>query len=225
MTLSPLVTLTIAAFAAKFPVPQMPAGATASDDAFENLCRIWSFNLAQQVRFDTADPRWGVKNAGGGRPQSKDSISFNDVRLWNFDLLSGVGTGHPTLVKDPQGADITGQTFMAVSPVDRLGTGGQVPPVEQPPVQPPPVAGVSREEVQRLIAAAVEAMGAAASQMIDDALARATADGRTVTRDSLNAAVGQAIDLVVPQLWIKTRSRTMWGHQHDVETQVERRKP
>jgi hypothetical protein len=127
---------TIARYAQRFPVPQM-SGSGPSDDAFENVCRAWCRALAEQVQFETGDARWGVKNAGGSRPQSKDSLAFNGPRLINYDLLGGVGTGHPSLVGQPAGEDITGQTFMPVTGVDHLG--GAPPPRPVPvPGQPPP---------------------------------------------------------------------------------------
>lgn len=128
MTLPDRVRDTITAFVARFPIPQM-SGPGPSDDAFENVCRAWMLALAEQIRYVTGDPAWGVKNAGGGRPQSKDSISYAGERLWNFDILTGVGTGHPALNIPTEGEDIAGQSFMPVQPVDHLG----VAPPQGPP--------------------------------------------------------------------------------------------
>jgi hypothetical protein len=126
-------------FVAKFPIPQgsgpedfdpQTGGASA---AFENKARMWVYRLAQQIRYETNNPAWGVKNAGGGRPQSKDSLANNGPRLINYDLMTAVSSGHPTLVPDPQGEDITGQTFMPVEPVNHLEA-----PVPQPDPTPVP---------------------------------------------------------------------------------------
>jgi hypothetical protein len=135
--LAPFIVDVIRRFVAVFPVPQMPASATKSDEPFENECRRWCFSLAEQVQFDTGDPDWGVKNAGGGRPQSKDSLTYNGPRLFNYDLLTGVGTGHPSLNLAVRGEDITGQSFMRVTAVNHLGGGPPKTPPKTPPAQPP----------------------------------------------------------------------------------------
>src|SRR6185436_12793044 len=120
------------AFVAKVPVPAggpNPAGA-----AFEERCRAWTRSLAQQIVFSTNDRSWGCKNAGGGRPQSKDALAHQvGGNLFGFDLLFGVGTGSPSLVPSPSGEDITGQVFMPVDPVDHLGGA----PASGPAVAPP----------------------------------------------------------------------------------------
>jgi hypothetical protein len=118
---------------ARFEVPQGSPGA-----AVEEACRQWSRNFSQQVRFETNNPRWGMKNAGGGRPTSKDTIAFDlgDGRIRIWDLISGAGTGRGTLVADPHSEDITGQVFEPQPPVDHLGVGQ--PPVENPPPTTPP---------------------------------------------------------------------------------------
>jgi len=118
-------------YVARFPVPQM-AGPGPSDEAFENVCRAWSKALAEQLQFDSLDPRWGVKNAGGGRPQSKDAIAYNGPRLMGYDMLLGVGTGHPSLNRGVVGEDITGQSFMPVRAVNHLAVGPSVP-IDTPP--------------------------------------------------------------------------------------------
>lgn len=129
----------ITRYTARFPVPS--GGPNPADDAFENRCRTWVFGLAEQACFETSDPRWGVKNAGGGRPQSKDSLTFNGPALINYDLLSGVGTGSPTLVGHPSGEDITGQTFIPVKPVDHLGGAAPAPTPAPGPTAPPTDSG------------------------------------------------------------------------------------
>lgn len=147
--LSSSVLSIVGRYVQKFPIPQ---GAGPEDfdpvnngasSRFEDKARGWVLGLAEQVRFETGDARWGVKNAGGGRPQSKDSLTFNGPRLVNYDMLSGVGTGHPVLVGQPGGEDITGQTFIPVFPVDHLGSGaGHTEPIPTPssPQALPPVA-------------------------------------------------------------------------------------
>lgn len=118
----------------KFPVPQGAQG-----DAFEEQARQWSIKLSQQVRFTTGDPRWGMKNAGGGRPTSKDTLAYDlgDGRIRIWDLLSGTGTGRPTLVSDPQSEEVTGQQFEPQPAVNHVGAGGPVAPPTPVPVPVP----------------------------------------------------------------------------------------
>jgi hypothetical protein len=111
-------------FAAKFPLPQGQPG-----DAHENRCRDWCRQFAEQVRFTTGDEDWGVKRAAG--PQSKDTIAENrgNGKMIVFDLMTGAGTGHPTLNVHPHGEEVgDGQTFIPVAPVDHLGSGPVPPP-------------------------------------------------------------------------------------------------
>lgn len=145
------------AYVAQFPVPS--GGPNPADEAFENRCRAWVRGLAEQVRFSLNDAAWGCKNAGGGRPQSKDALAHQvGPTLYGYDLLFGVGTGSPSLVPSPSGEDITGQTFMAVQPVDHLG-GSQ--PAPGPDPQPP---NTDYEDLKRR----VEALEATALKHGDD---------------------------------------------------------
>lgn len=111
----------------QYPVPQ---GAPGED--FEERARQWSIAFAEQVAFEQG-PMWGMKRADPNRPISKDTISYylddGGVRIW--DLLSGTGTGRPTLNLDPESQDLPGQFFVRVTPTNHLG-------VVQPPVQPTP---------------------------------------------------------------------------------------
>lgn len=123
-------------FVARFPVPQGVPG-----DAIEEEARQWSRRLSQQVQFDTGDARYGMKNAGGGRPTSKDTLAFDlgggRIRIW--DLISGAGTGHGALVSDPQSVDITGQVFEPQPAINHVG--GATQPGTDPgtPTNPGPV--------------------------------------------------------------------------------------
>ena len=106
-------------FAQRFPLPQTPGGG----EEHENRCRAWCLKFAEQVRFSTGDDAWGVKRAGEGRPQSKDTIArkLEGTRLAVFDLMLGAGTGAPTLVGEPHGEEVTDQVFIPVNPVNHLG--------------------------------------------------------------------------------------------------------
>jgi hypothetical protein len=122
------------AYVAKFPVPA--GGPNPADEAFENRCRQWVRGMAEQIVFSTSDPSWGCKNAGGGRPQSKDVLAHQvGGTLFAYDLLFGVGTGSPSLVPGPSGEDVTGQVFMPVQAKDHIGGGTAQPP--GPGLQPP----------------------------------------------------------------------------------------
>ena len=144
-------------YVTRYPVPQM-SGPGPSDSAFEDTCRQWCLYLAEQVAHDTGDSSWGVKNAGGGRPQSKDSLSQQTGgKLINFDLLSGVGTGHPTLVEQPSGEDITGQAFMPVLAIDHLGS---EPPPPAPPPDDLPVLDPSIAELRAELTTAIDRLNA-----------------------------------------------------------------
>lgn len=135
--LEPSVLTVVRQFAAQYPVPS--GGPNPADEAFENQCRLWTKMLAEQIAFSFPGQGFGTKNAGGGRPQSKDSLArFANGRLINYDMLGGVGTGSPTLLMDPDGVDITGQTFIPVTPINHLATVPPPVPPTQPPVPPIP---------------------------------------------------------------------------------------
>lgn len=105
-------------------IPHPTGGPNPADPPFEDKCRAWTKGAAQQIVFSTGDRSWGCKNAGGGRPQSKDSIAeVVGPTLFGYDTLFGVGTGDPSLNPNPVGEDITGQVFMPVEPFDHIGAG------------------------------------------------------------------------------------------------------
>jgi hypothetical protein len=163
------------AFVAKVPVPA--GGPNPADSAFEDRCRAWTRSLAQQIVFSTNDRSWGCKNAGGGRPQSKDALAHQvGGNLFGFDLLFGVGTGSPSLVPSPSGEDITGQVFMPVDPVDHLGGA---------PAPGPAVAAPTGDLAPRV--AALEAAVKAADSKIQDAL-RTAAEAVAAAQDAVRQA-------------------------------------
>src|SRR5258705_121306 len=74
-----------------------------------------------QMRFELGD-LWGTKDAGGGRPPSKDSIAYNDPNgLVNWDWQNGT-TRKPIVVFGQSGEPIPGQHFIAVAPVNHLSS-------------------------------------------------------------------------------------------------------
>jgi hypothetical protein len=104
--------------------------------------RQWIKMTAEQVAYDI-DPDWGVKNAGGGRPQGKDALAHrlgpepDAFECW--DLVDG---NTRKVVANPEyhaREMLRGQQFMAVAPTNHLGTPAppDPPPIEPPPVEPP----------------------------------------------------------------------------------------
>jgi hypothetical protein len=84
--------------------------------------------FAQQLAF-TVDPAWGTKNAGGGRPQSKDAVArFVDGELCGWDIVNGTtrelqfGAGEP----------IPGQEFIPVVAINHNGTTPEPEPEPEP---------------------------------------------------------------------------------------------
>lgn len=132
MKLSADVKALRARYVSKYPVPQGSPGA-----AHEERCRQWSIRFAEQCAFSLPGQGYGMKRASPSRPISKDTLSQKtDVHFVAWDMLHGTGTGHPTVAPDPSSMDITGQTFVPVTPADHLG--GAAPPVEPPTTPPTP---------------------------------------------------------------------------------------
>jgi hypothetical protein len=117
------------------------AGGT--DDERRQLTRL----IVEQVRFEFG-PDWGTKSAGVGRPPSKDSLAHRvGATLMGCDWQNG-GTREPFT---PVGcADITGQLFIEVSPINHLGLVGPVDPGPPPP-------GTCQDTTDTLTAIASEA--------------------------------------------------------------------
>lgn len=106
--------------------------ARGSDDDRRALTRLMAEQLATQ------DPKWGTKSADPGRPPSKDAVAYNGASLWGWDTINGTSR-EVQVAAGQEGEDITGQTFIAVTPTDHLGTGQlPIPPIPPiPPTQPP----------------------------------------------------------------------------------------
>jgi hypothetical protein len=98
--------------------------------------RALILKIAQQLAFELG-PAWGTKDAGGGRPQSKDAIAYFDgSTLYGADCFNG-STRKPA-VPDVL-TELPGQHFISVTATDHLGaaTGGGTVPA------PAPVGGFS----------------------------------------------------------------------------------
>lgn len=99
--------------------------ASGSDDDRRALTR----KMAEQLA--TLDPRWGTKSADPGRPPSKDAVAYPvGDRLFAWDTING-STRQVSVTAGQEGEDITGQTFIPVTPTNHLGTAPvpQTPPV------------------------------------------------------------------------------------------------
>lgn len=82
--------------------------------------------FAEQLAF-TVGPQWGTKNAGSGRPQSKDAVArFVDGTLCGWDIVNGttreLSFGH--------GEPIPGQEFIPVFATNHLGGVIDPPPTD-----------------------------------------------------------------------------------------------
>lgn len=127
-------------YVAAFPVPQGEPG-----DAFEERARQWSIRFAEQVAFEIPDQGYGMKRADQGRPISKDTLARwappGALLIW--DLLAGTGTGKPSLVQNPSSQDVTGQTFVAVTPTNHLRAVPAPKPPDTPGTPQPPAVDLS----------------------------------------------------------------------------------
>lgn len=131
MKLPTAVLVTRDRYVAAFPLWTMPAGAAAEERA-----RTWTLGLIAQIVFEFPGSDYGSKRADASRPLSKDGIAQQlGPQLLVWDLLSGAGTGQPTLTKNPDAEDITGQIFEIV--IGRDVIGGGVPEPGPTPPQPP----------------------------------------------------------------------------------------
>lgn len=118
-------------FAAKIPPPPPPDGQ--SHDSWDAAWRVWTGRVARQF-CHTFGVGWGHKRADPNRPLSADCIAYKAVSVFaGFDLRNGTTF---QLVTRPGQTDLAGQVFVAVEPVDALGT---PLPTEPLPPEPTPV--------------------------------------------------------------------------------------
>lgn len=123
------------AYVAAFPLWHgMPVDTPEQVALAEDRARQWVYGFQQQVAYSLPGQSYGSKRASATRPVTKDGLAQQtNGRLIVWDMLSGAGTGSPTLTENPSGEDITGQIFVPVAPANLLGL-SQVPPG---PTQPP----------------------------------------------------------------------------------------
>ncbi len=125
-------------YVAAFPLWSMPVDPNdpASVAAAENRARTWTLGLVAQIVFEFPGSNYGSKRASPTRPLSKDGIAQQlgpQILVW--DMLSGAGTGSPTLTSNPDSEDISSQIFEIIIGRDVIGDG--VPEPGPSPPQPP----------------------------------------------------------------------------------------
>ena len=91
-----------------------------SDDGQRTLARY----VAEQVRFNTGDNRWGVKSSSSSNPQGPSQLAYNDdvkSQLYCWRWLDGMNAGKPNgVLSQPVFMDITGQNFISVDAINHL---------------------------------------------------------------------------------------------------------
>jgi hypothetical protein len=118
-------------YVAAFPLWNVPV------EQADDTARQWTLGLIAQFVWEHPNQGYGSKRADAGRPLSKDSVAQKvGAQILNWDMLSGTGTGHPTLVLNPDSQDISDQIWEFVQGRDIIG-GHPVPP-EPTPVPPQP---------------------------------------------------------------------------------------
>lgn len=121
-------------------VAAFPLWVMAPGEAAEDRARTWTLGLIAQVAFEHPTALYGSKRAAKGNPLSKDSMAQpqGNGRLYAWDLLSGAGTGAPTIVAHPESVDITGQIFEPVTGADVIGGAPSTTPPTTPPATSAP---------------------------------------------------------------------------------------
>ena len=124
MTWTPDLSSLLQQFAAEYPAP------TAGD----NSARDWILNFAQQVCYSRGSA-YGTKSTSPQSPQTKDVLAYRTLaNLYGWDLLYASGSSDCRVVFNPETMDITGQTFIAVQPINHLA----LTPVPPTPPDPDP---------------------------------------------------------------------------------------
>jgi len=132
MKLPAAVLNTRSRYVATFPLWVMPPGPDAEERA-----RQWTLYLVAQIVYEFPGQGYGSKRADNSRPISKDSLAqTGEGLLFNWDMLSGAGTGAPRLTDNPDGENITGQIFVPVNGLNVIGGATPTPPTPTP--TPPP---------------------------------------------------------------------------------------
>lgn len=172
--------------------------------------RAWIRKAAEQMAF-TVEPSWGTKNAGGGRPPSKDALArIVGGTLCGWDIVNG-NTRELTF---GEGAPLPGQAFIVVSPVNHIG--GTITPT------PPPADAITRAELDAALATLALDLrleiGGLLSHIGDRVLALEARP--PIDLQALNAAIEAALANYEAA---GTTGRTL-AHTHSVTLRITRRK-
>lgn len=101
--------------------------------------RVFARRVAEQFAFSFPGEGWGSKDAGGGRPPTKDVVArLRNGVLDGWELVDGASRS----VKCNDHITLDGQHFIAVQPIDYLSS---APP---PPPPPPPGDFVTHAEAR-----------------------------------------------------------------------------
>jgi hypothetical protein len=173
--------------------------------------------FAEQLAF-TVDRAWGTKNAGGGRPPSKDAVArMVGGTLCGWDIVNGttreLSFGH--------GEPLPGQEFIAVTPTNHLGG---TPPDPEPSNHEARIAALEAQ---------IKAQGSGLTALADEiaALRRRSVDidervvrleqkpGLTPEQDADLAAVRAFLEALKQGLGLKTGTtlpNPFRAHDHPV---------
>lgn len=121
--------------------------------------REFALKVAQQFAFSFPGEGWGSKSAGPGRPPTKDAVARqHDGVLEGWDLVDGTSRE----VTCTTHLDLTGQIFLAVTPLNHLGTGGTTDP---PPPPPQPSGAATADLQQQQLAILLQILGKLDAQL------------------------------------------------------------
>lgn len=149
--------------------------------------RALILKIAQQLAFELG-PQWGTKDAGGGRPPSKDEIAYYDgSTLYGADCFNG-STRKPA-VPDVL-TELPGQHFISVTPVNYLvlATGGGSTPAPVP-------AGSPGAALDATIAALKADIAALVAKLTDQAAKIAALEARPAGGNVTGIADGSTVAL------------------------------
>jgi hypothetical protein len=164
--------------------------------------RAFTLRVAQQVKRDFG-PAWGTKRADPGRPSSKDAIARKtDALLVSWDLINGsTREVHPAPI---MGEDISDQVFVAVDPVDHLGS---VPVPDPPPSVPQPDYAEQIADLKAQIAAllirVLDVQQTAVKASTDASYARGQVQG-----------IQEALPKRLANLKVRGTNGRSWSHSH-----------
>lgn len=158
---------------------KFPALNKGDDDTRREFARM----VAEQFAFAFPGEGWGSKDAGGGRPPTKDVVARNrNGVLDGWELVDGGSRA----IKCNDHITLEGQHFIEVRPVDHLGV---------PPPPPPPGDFVTRADfdaARRLTASELSTLSARISTLEAGGVVPST----THHDDEVEAILRQILELL-----------------------------